>query len=205
MRVKFGFLILLFSLVLFPVSAFASTWAKTYGGDAHDVANSIQQTSDGGFIVAGYTGYVDIGGEGDFDYQVLKLNANGNVTWSKTYGGSWYENAKSIQQILDGGYIVAGYKSVSEGGSGFWMLKLAANGNVTWQKTYGGTPTTKSEANSIQQTSDGGFIVAGQTNWSTAGNYYIWVLKLDANGNVTWHKRIYGGFEDNYAQGSGSF
>jgi uncharacterized delta-60 repeat protein len=194
MKVRLGCLILLFSLVLFPVSAFASTWAKTYGGSGWEDARSIQQTSDGGFIVAG------INGNG---FWVLKLNSTGNVTWQKAYGNSVNDVVSSIQQTSDGGFIVAGFTGSHMYNLDFWVLKLNNTGNVIWQKTYGGSDLDA--AWSIQQTSDGGYIVAGDTSplhilgsiSPISADYYIWVLKLDANGNVTWQKAYSGsGVED---------
>jgi len=169
-------------------------WQKTYGGSSDDYAYSIQQTSDGGYIVAGYT---ESFGAGYADVWVLKLDANGNVQWQKTYGGSGWDEAYSIQRTLDGGYIVAGWTdSFGAGGTDAWVLKLDANGNVQWQKTYGGT--YDDYANSIQQTSDGGYIVAGRTYSFGAGGTDVWVLKLDSSGNVQWQK-TYGGTYDDYA------
>jgi hypothetical protein len=188
MKFRLGFLILLFSLVLLPVSALASTWAKTYGGSDDDCATSIQETSDGGFIVAGYTKSF---GAGDVNHWILKLNSNGDVSWQKTYGGSSFDYGGSIQETSDGGFIAAGHTdSYGAGGGDYWILKLDANGNVTWQKTYGGSDGEWSP--SIQETSDGGFIVVGDTRSYGAGGGDYWILKLDANGNVTWQK-TYGG------------
>jgi uncharacterized protein YuzE len=170
------------------------TWQKTYGGSSGDAAYSIRVTSDGGYIVAGYTASY---GAGIYDYWVLKLDTNGNVTWQKTYGGTNMDQANSIHETLDGGYIVAGYTdsfNASFGVSDYWVLKLDANGNVVWQKTYGGTSVDK--AKSIQATSDGGYIVAGSTG--SYGNNY-WVLKLDADGNVIWQKTYGGGSNINTA------
>ena len=164
------------------------TWQKTYGGYAHDVANSIQQTSDGGYIVAGKTNSF---GAGSSDVWVLKLDKDGNIQWQKTYGGHSIDEATSIQQTSDGGYIVAGYTwSFGAGGGGVWVLKLDKDGNIQWQKTYGGTD--EDVASSIQQTSDGGYIVAGKTNSFGAGSSDVWVLKLDKDGNIQWQK-TYGG------------
>ncbi|MEF3167805.1 MAG: hypothetical protein K6360_00495 [Deltaproteobacteria bacterium] len=95
----------LFVTTAITSQAHAQQWAKTYGGTSHDVANSIQQTSDGGYIVAGWTSSF---GAGDWDFWVIKLDASGNVAWQKTYGGTSCDEAFSIQQTSDGGYIVAG-------------------------------------------------------------------------------------------------
>ncbi|MBI4654591.1 MAG: hypothetical protein HY752_06310 [Nitrospirae bacterium] len=166
------------------------TWQKTYDRNSYDSANSIQQTSDGGYIVAGYTSF---GADYDADVWVLKLDSSGNVTWQKTYGGADPDYANSIRQTSDGGYIVAGgTNSFGAGYTDAWVLKLDSSGNVTWQKTYGGADWDC--ANSIRQTSDGGYIVAG---W-TAG-YDSWVLKLDSSGNVTWQKTYDGGADWDYA------
>ena len=168
------------------------TWQKTYGGSSHDYANSIQQTNDGGYIIAGYTSSFGAGGA---DIWILKLDSSGNVTWQKTYGGSSYDFAYSIQQTGDGGYIVAGYTNSSGvGGDDIWILKLDLSGNITWQRTYGGS--SSEVAHSIQQTSDGGYIIAGSTNSFGVAYTDFWVLKLDSSGNVTWQKTYGGGYDD---------
>ncbi len=131
-------------------------------------------------------GYTESFGAGDSDAWVIKLDANGNVQWQKTYGGKGDDYAYSIQQTSDGGYIVAGKTlSFGTGDSDAWVIKLDAKGNVQWQKTYGGE--YDDFVHSIQQTSDGGYIVAGYTLSFGAGND-AWVIKLDAKGNVQWHK-----------------
>ena len=109
----------------------------------------------------------------------MKLDSSGNVTWQKTYGGSGEDYANSIQQTSDGGYIVAG-QTYSFRASGFdaWVLKLDSSGNITWQKTSGGS--SWDTANSVKQTSDGGYIVAGFTDSFGSVWYDIWVLKLDS-------------------------
>jgi len=180
--------IILLILLLSPISVFATEWAKTYGGSSSDYVKSIQQTTDGGYIVAGSTYSF---AAGVIDFWVLKLDSSGNVTWQKTYGGSGGDSASSIQQTTDDGYIVAGYtNSFAAGVIDFWVLKLDSSGNVTWQKTYGGSESDF--ASSIQQTTDGGYIVAGSTHSFGAGDEDFWVLKLDSSGNVTWQK-TYGG------------
>jgi uncharacterized delta-60 repeat protein/uncharacterized repeat protein (TIGR02543 family) len=170
-------------------------WQKRYGGSGHDAANSIQQTSDGGYIVAGCTGSFGI--SGDWRFWVLKLDSDGTVAWQKTYGGTEWEEARSIQQTSDGGYIVAGYTwSFGAGFRDFWVLKLDSDGTVSWQKIYGGA--NYDEVQSIQQTSDGGYIVAGYTSSFGAGYSDFWVLKLNSDGTVSWQK-TYGGADDDIA------
>ncbi|MFC1956170.1 hypothetical protein ACFLWZ_06615 [Chloroflexota bacterium] len=160
------------------------TWQKVYGGSSEDFAESVQQTTDGGYIVGGYT---ESFGAGSRDFWVLKLSSNGNIQWQKTYGGIDSEYPYSVQQTTDGGYIVGGYtESFGAGGRDFWVLKLASNGNVQWQKTYGGS--SEDIASSIQQTSDGGYIVVGWTESSGAGYVDCLVLKLASNGTIEWQK-----------------
>ena len=156
------------------------TWQKTYGGTGYDAAYSIQQTEDGGYIVAGET---DSFGAGGRDAWIMKLDGSGSVTWQKTYGGTGFDYVGSIQQTGDGGYIVTGETdSFSAGGRDAWIMKLDGSGNVTWQKTYGGTDYDYGY--SIQQTGDGGYVVAGGTASFNAGNDDIWLIKLDGNGST---------------------
>ena len=168
-----------------PMSA--TYFAKTYGRTKYDYASSVQQTSDGGYIVAGYTGSFGAGG----DIFLIKTDASGNVIWAKTYGGTGYEEAFSVQQTSDGVYIVAGYTySFGAGCRDIFLIKTDANGNVQWAKTYGGTDYDR--ASSVQQTSDGGYIVAGYTESFGVGGSDVFLVKTDANGNIQWAK-TYGG------------
>ena len=197
-KIAFPVLILLLSLFGILLQSFPceAGWLTAYGGTGVDSAYSVQQTTDGGYIVTGTTSSY---GAGSGDVWVLKLDEDGNVTWQKTYGGSGgREWANSIQQTPDGGYIMAGMTaSFGAGSEDVWVLKLDKDGNVTWQKTYGGA-TSWDYANSVQQTSDGGYIVAGFTRSFGAGNGDAWVLKLDADGAVVWQK-TYGGAESDTA------
>jgi uncharacterized delta-60 repeat protein len=179
--------------LIVPILVFLSTgvahadrWAIAYGSAQSDQAYSVQQTSDGGFIVAGVTN-----SSGSSAAWVLKLDANGGVAWQKTYGGEGNYAVYSVQQTADGGYMLAGETDAS-GSSDAWVLKLNADGTVKWQNTYGGMYIDV--AHSIQQTSDGGYIVAGETFSFGTMNGDFWVLKLNGNGNVgpsfagTWQK-----------------
>jgi len=149
-------------------------WQKTYGGSGNDDAYSIQQTKDGGYIVAGYSGW---------HVYVIKLDEDGNKVWEKTYGGSSSDYAYSIQQTKEGGYIVAGWtSSFGSGGRDVYIIKLDENGNKLWEETFGGS--YNDEAYSIQQTTDGGYIVAGGTSSFGAGENDVYIIKLDENGNT---------------------
>jgi uncharacterized delta-60 repeat protein len=162
-------------------------WAKTYGGTNWDEALSVQQTSDGGYIVAGRTPSYSTG---DYDFFLIKTDADGNLEWAKTYGGTNDEWALSVQQTSDGGYIAVGWTwSFGAGWGDIFLIKTDADGNVEWAKTYGGI--YGEWARSVQQTSDGGYIVAGWTASFGAGGD-IFLIKTDANGNLQWAK-TYGG------------
>jgi len=170
-------------------------WAKRGVSSFSEDVNSIQQTSEGGYISAGLSTSAESSG----DAWVVKVTSNGDDAWQRHYGNQYHQNAYLVQQTWDGGYIVAGVDDSSDSGNykyDIWVLKLDSNGNVTWQKTYGGAENEHPGA--IQQTSDGGYIVAGYTNSFGAGNYNMWVLKLDSVGNVTWQK-TYGGIYNDYA------
>jgi len=169
-------------------------WEKSYGGPGSDCAASVRQTEDGGYIVAGGTSSF---GAGSSDFWLLKLDGSGNVTWEKAYGGTGYDYVTSLGQTSDKGYIMAGYtSSFGVTNSGMWIIKVDENGVITWQKTYGGTGYDYAE--SITQTQDGGYIVAGETTSFGAGNYDLWIIKLDENGVITWQK-TYGGTGYDYA------
>ncbi len=149
----------------------AIEWQKCLGGSGNEAAFSIQQTTDGKFIVAGYSdanGGDVTGNHGGDDYWIVKLDGAGNLLWQKSLGGNSLEEPNSIRQTTDGGFIVAGYSysnngdvSGNHGSDDFWIVKLDTAGNLLWQKSFGGSGDDG--ATSIQQTTDGGFIVAG---WS---------------------------------------
>lgn len=173
-------------------SSYAAGWAKTYGSSGYEQANAVQQTSDGGYIMAGSTSSFGAGGD---DVWIVKLDRDGTVQWQKAFGGSSFDEARSIQQTEDGGYIVAGETlSFGEGDSDAWILKLDSSGDLTWQKRYGGIG--KDTANSIVQTSDGGYILAGETSSFGAGGDDVWIVKLDKNGAIQWQKTFGGDLAD---------
>ncbi len=187
-------------------------WQHSYGGSGDDHGGSVQSTLDGGYIVIGSSDSNNgdvLGNHGYFDAWILKLDSNGNIQWQHSYGGSNFDGASAIQQTTDGGYIVAAYSYSTDGdviqnlgNCDYWILKLDTNGNIQWQKSYGGTdvdiPT------SIQQTTDGGYIVGGET-FSSDGNINgfhgesdYWVVKLNSDGDFVWQKTL-GGSDIDYA------
>ncbi|NIO49301.1 MAG: hypothetical protein GTN73_07700 [Candidatus Aminicenantes bacterium] len=190
--------IILAVMSLFFFSSFLSLnaqWAIVYGERAGDFAYSIQQTADGGYIVAGETSSF---GAGEGDIWVLKLSSIGSIEWQRTYGGSNYDYARCIKQTSDGGYIVGGSTfSFGAGDKDFWILKLNSAGDIEWQRKYGGNEWD--HVHSIQQTSDGGYIFAGCSSSFGAGAIDIWILKLSSAGDIEWQK-TYGGSGDDKAR-----
>ena len=190
----FGIIVMM-TLASFPIIARAkrvaasyepvTEWERTFGGAEYDFCDSVQQTSDGGYILAGETSSY---GTGDYpDVYLIKTDASGILEWQKTFGGSNADPAYSVQQTSDGGYIVAGEtSSYGSGDDDVYLIKTDASGILEWQKTFGGIDADW--ANSVQQTSDGGYIIGGCT-WSFgAGESDAWLIKTDADGRLEWQK-----------------
>jgi len=171
-------------------------WEKTFGGIYDDYAYSVQQTTDGGYIMAGGTNTY---GAGWYDVYLVKTDASGNMEWEQTFGGSSRDEARSVQQTMDGGYIIAGSTgSYGAGGGDFYLIKTDALGDMVWEKTFGGSGSD--EARSVQQTPDGGYIIAGMTDSYGAGSWDFYLVKTDASGNMTWEQTFGGSdYEDAYS------
>lgn len=186
-------------------------WEKTYGGERKDYANSIQPTSDGGYIVAGRSNswLGDITGNlGIDDYWIVKISSNGTMQWQKSLGGNHTDIANSIKPTPDGGYIVAGSSKSNNinvtgnhGNEDYWIVKLNSSGTIEWQKSYGGSGADM--AYDIQLTSDGGYIVAGSSdsnNGDVTGNHGdidYWIVKLSSSGVILWQKSLGGSGDEN--------
>jgi len=163
-------------------------WTKTFGGAEFDTGTSVQQTSDGGYIIAGYTGSF---GAGSNDVWLVKTNASGDTLWTKTFGGSESETGQSVLQTYDGGYIISGNTdSYGAGLDDVWLIKTDAAGDTLWTKTIGGNNNDSSYE--IQHTSDNGYIIIGLTTSFGAGANDIWLIKTDASGDTLWTKTFGG-------------
>jgi len=181
-------------------------WEKNYGGPNAESAYCVQQTIDGGYIVAGYADSSDGDGSQNargLDVWVLKLSNIGNLQWEKTYGGTEADVASHIEQTKDGGFIVSasstsnnGDVEKNNGGSDYWILELDRSGDKIWSKNYGGESFDRTAC--IKQTFDNGYIVAGYSlseNGDISGNigsYDYWIVKLNNTGDLVWEKN-YGG------------
>lgn len=182
---------------VFKLNATSSVlWDYNFGGTSADYGYSMQETTDGGFIVAGMTQSTDgdiTNNYGNQDFWVFKLNASGIMQWQKTYGGTQNDFATSVKQTDDGGYIVVGQTNSDDndvsGNPGsyiydYWVIKLNETGQLQWQSCLGGSGNDY--GSSIQQTTDGGYITAGRSfsnNYDVSGNngnYDFWVAKLEA-------------------------
>jgi hypothetical protein len=156
-------------------------WQKVYGGPGDDWGYSVVETADGGYVADGLSSSF---GMGSWDLWVVRLDSAGSVLWQKTYGGPGFDYLISIQQTTDGGFVAAGHtQSFGSGQSDLWALRLDADGNILWQKTYGGTRDDR--FNCAEPARDGGIIAIGSTRSFGAGWDDIWVLKLDAQGSIS--------------------
>jgi len=206
-------LILFFSTKLFSQAVPEIQWQKCFGGSLNETFYSIQQTADGGYIAAGRTISNDgdvhgfnIGGASPFynpDWWIVKLNSSGNIQWQKCLGGSGSDQAWSVKQTFDGGYIATGETSSNDsnvsgnhGAYDVWVVKLNANGTIQWQKCYGGS--AEDYGSSVYPTTDGGYILAAFTasnDSNVSGNHGIydyWIVKIDSVGNMQWQKCLGG-------------
>jgi hypothetical protein len=162
-------------------------WTRTYGGTDNDAGYSVQQTTDGGYIVTGSTYSFGAATPDSTNVYLIKTDALGDTLWTRTYGGAANDAGHSVQQTADGGYIITGgTTSFGAGGSDAYLIKTNASGDTLWTRTYGGT--SRDEGYSVQQTTDGGYISTG-----LAGGFrYVYLLKADAQGDALW-ARTYGG------------
>jgi hypothetical protein len=184
----------LFSVYLIRTDSLGDTlWTKTYGGFGDDEGNSIQLTSDGGYIIAGRTRSF---GSGLYDVYLIKTDSFGNANWTRTYGGNNVDEGFSVQETMDGGYIVAGGTwSFGAGEGDVYLVRTDPNGDTLWTRTYGGS--SWDYGYSVQETPDSGYVVTGITESFGEGWYDVYLIRTDANGDTLWTK-AYGGTEWDY-------
>jgi hypothetical protein len=182
-------LIMLSGFQLFKLKAGENQWIKTFGGDQKDGLNCVLQTPDGGYIAAGYTKSF---GAGNHDFLLIKLDSQGNIIWSKTFGGDQNDFLTSLQQTLDGGYIIGGISRSFNSKHHFdtLLIKVDSQGNIIWSKTFekGGTIIL------LKQTNDGGCLVSGIISSFKDNNGSIilnlpFLMKLDSEGKIIWEKQ----------------
>ncbi|HMT27931.1 MAG TPA: T9SS C-terminal target domain-containing protein, partial [Bacteroidia bacterium] len=203
---------------LLPLLSFSQVieWQNTIGGSGIDYLYSISQTSDGGYILGGYSGS-NISGDktensnGTFDYWIVKTDSKGDIQWQNTIGGSGEDLLVSISQTSDGGYILGGRSQSNisgdktEDSNGFydyWIVKTDSTGAIQWQNTIGGS--WDDQLYSIAQTSDEGYILGGLSGSNISGDKTedsngtldYWIVKTDSTGTIQWQNTIGGGVED---------
>ncbi len=165
-------------------------WERIVSEDVMSFGENIKQTADGGYIV---TGVITAGGFIG-DIILLKLDENGEIIWSKIFDEGGYEDGRCVQQTNDGGYIIVGYTVKFPAPGDIWLIKTDSTGGMLWNKTFGGSGND--EVWQVQQTIDGGYIMACDTTSYGAGDYDAWIIKTDSNGNEEWNKTFGGKGEE---------
>lgn len=166
-------------------------WQKTFGGTDWDFIYSVEQTNDSGFILAGETYSF---GNGNKDVYLVKTDSDGDIAWSKTFGGTKDDFAKSVKTSYDSGYIITGgTESFGAGGADIYLIKTNSTGDTLWTRTYGGI--NEDAGSDLVQTPDTGMVVTGLTTVNNSDKQ-IYLFKIDINGNFKWDKILGIGIED---------
>ena len=167
---------------LIKTDSFGDTlWTRNYGGSGWEMGISVCQTSDGGYIIGGYTSSY---GAGNDDFYLIKTDAQGDTIWTRTFGGSALDYGYSVRQTIDKGYILTGYTRSFGNGTNLYLVKTDSLGSMVWTKNYGGP--NDDYAYSVKQTMDGGYIIAGRTNSYGAGGVDVYLIKTGSTGDTVW-------------------
>ncbi|MBK7886631.1 MAG: T9SS type A sorting domain-containing protein [Bacteroidetes bacterium] len=214
---RFKLVCVLLLLIKLSVSGQEIEWQKTIGGSWSDKLSSIEQTADGGYLLGGSSRSIISGDKtenslGGYDYWILKTDSSGNIQWQNTIGGGWNDRHSSIEQTVDGGYILGG-TSLSDisgdktenrmGGDDYWIVKIDSFGNIQWQNTIGGNDND--QLSTLQQTIDGGYILGGSSLSGISGDktevgyggWDYWIVKIDSTGSIQWQNSM-GGSDYDY-------
>jgi hypothetical protein len=159
-------------------------WSQTFGGTDDERGHSVQQTTDGGYIITGQTQSF---GNGNYDVYLIKTDGSGIEQWSQTFGGTDDDSGYSVQQTTDGGYIITGFTSIlwggiANGGRDVYLIKTDGYGVEQWSQTFGGTGWAF--GSSVQQTTDGAYIISGEIEGGSALGFQLYLIKTDSNGCV---------------------
>jgi hypothetical protein len=170
-----------------------SLWVKTYGGPDIDRGKSMVLTADGGLAIAAEIGgYFEAGLFTNGDVWLVRTDPNGDTLWTKTYGGPNIDEANTVQQTSDGGYIIGGLLSANISFFYYpWLIRTDAGGDTLWTRNYGSTSTV-GWVNSVQETSDAGFIFTGVVNSQITFSQDIWLVRTDTDGDTLWTKTFGG-------------
>ena len=181
-------------------------WSKFFGGTFTDTSYGAIQVENNNYIIIGSSDSNDVditGSKGTYDFWILKLSEEGNLIWEKSFGGSEIDEARAITMASDGNYAIVGDTrsndidvSKNNGAADLWVIKITPDGSLIWEKSFGGS--SFDVGRSINKTSDNGFIISGSSRSADGdvsinqGQNDVWLLKIDANGNLEWQKTIGG-------------
>ena len=186
-------------------------WRKYFGGTNNDRAHAVVQSNDDGFVMSGFSESDDFDisdTKGSYDFWVVKITSTGDLVWERSLGGSGIEISYDIAKTTDNGYVITGNTfsndtdvSKNNGESDVWLIKLADNGNLLWEKTYGGTQFDAAQG--VYTSMDGGFLIVGNSKSSdldadaNMGENDLWIIKTDDNGALIW-QQTFGGTDLDY-------
>lgn len=201
-----------------PIDNNNLVFTHSFGGSKNEALHSVKETSDGGYIVVGFTqsNDFDIASKinDSFDFLVLKYSSQNNLEWQKTFGGLDDDRAADIVQTIDGNFVILGYSKSSDinvsanaGNKDFWLIKISAMGNLIWEKTFGFSGADYGTA--LLETNDGGFLITGVLDVSSSGGQGnaksnklmhaggdYWALKTDSTGVLEWSRYFGGSFSE---------
>ncbi len=166
-----------------------TAWTESFGGSGNDLSSAIQQTNDGGFIISASTNSF---GAGNYDAWLIRTDSEGDTIWTKTYGGADTDHASDVKQTDDNGFIIVGSTRSFGHANNYndiWVIRTDFNGDTLWTKTFGGA--LHDGALSVQQTADGGFLIAGSLGIDSF-NRDIWLIRTNSTGDSIWTKTFGG-------------